>query len=177
MCLKRQNLVQHDTFIKLRGLPFSCKAEDIEQFFEGRFWAFPTCFTVHVAQAWLSSLRIEEEKKSIKVDCWGLFEGGCEMTWILNGPGWLKRSNSFTNTKKVYRWFAILSLNGFLMIFYTLFNAIVLNVLAWHFLAGFSLAIEEMQSKRFLRLVGGFSPWTKQFFLLSIWWVNEICYR
>lgn len=37
MCLKRQNLVQQDTFIKLRGLPFSCKSEDIEQFFQGNF--------------------------------------------------------------------------------------------------------------------------------------------
>lgn len=37
MCLKRQNLVQQDTFIKLRGLPFSCKNEDIEQFFQGEF--------------------------------------------------------------------------------------------------------------------------------------------
>jgi RNA recognition motif-containing protein len=36
MCLKRQNLVQQDTFIKLRGLPFSCKTEDIEQFFQGK---------------------------------------------------------------------------------------------------------------------------------------------
>jgi heterogeneous nuclear ribonucleoprotein F/H len=34
-CLKRQNVMQQDTFIKLRGLPFSCKLEEIEQFFEG----------------------------------------------------------------------------------------------------------------------------------------------
>lgn len=34
-CLRRQNLMQLDTFIKLRGLPFSCKPEDIEQFFSG----------------------------------------------------------------------------------------------------------------------------------------------
>jgi hypothetical protein len=37
MCLKRQNLVQQDTFIKLRGLPFSCKTEDIAEFFQGNF--------------------------------------------------------------------------------------------------------------------------------------------
>jgi hypothetical protein len=35
-CLKRQNVMQQDTFIKLRGLPFSCKLEEIEQFFEGK---------------------------------------------------------------------------------------------------------------------------------------------
>lgn len=28
--------MQQDTFIKLRGLPFSCKLEEIEQFFEGK---------------------------------------------------------------------------------------------------------------------------------------------
>jgi hypothetical protein len=36
-CIRRQNAVQQDNFIKLRGLPFSCKAEDIEQFFQGKF--------------------------------------------------------------------------------------------------------------------------------------------
>lgn len=36
--LKRQNVVQHDTFVKLRGLPYTCKPEDIEKFFEGKLF-------------------------------------------------------------------------------------------------------------------------------------------
>lgn len=35
-CIKRQNSVNQDTFVKLRGLPFSCKQEDVQEFFEGK---------------------------------------------------------------------------------------------------------------------------------------------
>lgn len=34
--MKKQNVVQQDTFIKLRGLPYSCSYGEIEKFFEGK---------------------------------------------------------------------------------------------------------------------------------------------
>lgn len=34
--LNKQHVVQMDTFIKLRGLPYSITPQEIEQFFEGK---------------------------------------------------------------------------------------------------------------------------------------------
>lgn len=35
--MRKQNIVTTDTFVKLRGLPYTCAVPDIERFFEGNF--------------------------------------------------------------------------------------------------------------------------------------------
>lgn len=41
--MRKQNIVTSETFVKLRGLPYTCSVSDIEKFFEGNCYPLVNC--------------------------------------------------------------------------------------------------------------------------------------
>ena len=62
--MKKQNVVQQDTFVKLRGLPYRVSHDEIEQFFDGKkiilliHYIYCFCINQYLAKANIIKIKI-----------------------------------------------------------------------------------------------------------------------